>query len=149
MKFVKRRDSAVPGAIARTLSRGALTLLLLALSLAGCAVPVTRTTHIYDAPASVAYSGVEYGIVRGIDVVDTTEAPTGGGAVLGSLLGGVIGNEIGYGAGRAAATVLGAFGGAWWATPASRIRPPPARVITTASRCNLTATWCARSGTTI
>jgi len=113
MEFSMQRGSAVPGAIARKPSRGVLTpLLVLTLSLAGCAVPVTTTTHIYDAPASVAYSGVEYGTVRAIDVVDTTEAPTGGGAVLGGLIGGVIGNGIGYGAGRGAATVLGAFGGA-------------------------------------
>ena len=107
-----KANSAVPAVIARTPLRGALTLVLVSLSLAGCAVPVTRTTHIYDAPASLEYMNAEYGTVRRIDVVDTTEAPTGGGAVLGGLIGGVVGNEIGHGAGRGAATVLGAFSGA-------------------------------------
>ena len=90
----------------------AMTALVGAVSLAGCAVPVTSTTHIYEAPAAAAFSGVEYGTVRGIDVVDTTAQPTGGGALLGGLVGGVLGNQIGAGAGRGAATVLGAFGGA-------------------------------------
>ena len=80
--------------------------------LAACAVPVTRTTHIYDAPApAAAFGDVRYGTVSRIDVIDTTERPSGGGAVLGGLIGGVLGNQIGHGAGRAAATVLGAFGG--------------------------------------
>ena len=42
-----------------------------------------------------------------------TEAPrSGGGALLGALVGGLAGNSIGGGGGRAAATALGAFGGA-------------------------------------
>ena len=90
----------------------AAATLLAALTLAGCAVPVTRVTHIDEAPGRVAYRGVEYGTVRRIDLVETSEQPSGGGAVLGGLLGGVIGNQIGHGVGRGAATVLGAFGGA-------------------------------------
>lgn len=90
----------------------AATVFLAALALAGCAAPVRRVTHIGEAPRSAAYSEVEYGTVRRIDLVETSEQPTGGGAVLGGLVGGVIGNQIGHGAGRAAATVLGAFGGA-------------------------------------
>jgi len=109
-----KKDSAVNCDMARTsLPRvlGAVSVLLTA-TLIGCAVPVTRTTEIYDAPAPLAYNSVEFGTVRRIDVVDTTEEPTGGGAVLGGLVGGVLGNQIGNGAGRGAATVLGAFGGA-------------------------------------
>jgi len=51
--------------------------------------------------------------VRQIDVVDRSARPTGGGALLGGVLGGVLGNQVGQGSGRGAATVLGAFGGAW------------------------------------
>jgi outer membrane lipoprotein SlyB len=98
----------------RPRSRAAMaaTLILAAVSLAACAEPVTRVTQIYDAPGDAEYSGVEYGTVRRIDVVETTEEPTGGGAVIGGLIGGVLGNQVGHGGGRAAATVLGAFGGA-------------------------------------
>jgi outer membrane lipoprotein SlyB len=87
-------------------------VVLLTATLIGCAVPVTRTTEIYDAPEPRTYNSVEFGTVSRIEVVDTTQEPTGGGAVLGGLVGGVLGNQIGEGGGRAAATVLGAFGGA-------------------------------------
>ncbi len=82
------------------------------LTLTGCAVPVTRTTHVYEAPGRPVVAYVEYGTVRRIDVIDTTVQPTGGGTVLGALVGGVVGNQIGHGSGRAAATALGVFGGA-------------------------------------
>ena len=92
-----------------TLAAGVAALASL---LSACAAPVTRTTHVYDAPEpAVAVGDVKYGTVRRIDVVETTEQPTGGGTVLGGLVGGVLGNQIGHGAGRAAATVLGAVGG--------------------------------------
>jgi outer membrane lipoprotein SlyB len=82
-------------------------------SLAACATPVNRTTHVYEAPgyeAPAAY--VKYGTVQRIEVVETSQQAGGGGAVLGGVLGGLVGNTIGHGGGRAAATVLGAFGGA-------------------------------------
>lgn len=85
------------------------------LVLSGCAVPVTRTTHVYEAPGYPAPAPVaarRYGSVERIDVIETHQADSGGGAVLGGLLGGVVGNQIGHGAGRAAATALGVFGGA-------------------------------------
>ena len=90
----------------------AATLTFAALSLAACAAPVTTVTHIQDAPGERAYAHVEYGTVRQIDMVDQSERPTGGGAVLGGVIGGVLGNQIGSGSGRGAMTVLGAFGGA-------------------------------------
>jgi outer membrane lipoprotein SlyB len=87
-----------------------------ALGLSACAVPVTRSTRIYDAP-EVAYApaplpAVRYGSVQRIEVIETTQQPSGGGAVIGALVGGVVGNQFGHGAGRAAVTALGAFGGA-------------------------------------
>ena len=94
------------------LARGAGALAAI-LALGACAVPVTRTTRVYDAPAVyAAVPAVEYGTVRRIDVIETTAQPTGGGVALGALIGGVVGNQFGHGSGRAAATALGAFGGA-------------------------------------
>jgi outer membrane lipoprotein SlyB len=88
---------------------GAVTLVLL---LSACAVPVVRTTHVYEGPApAAAFAAAEYGSVRRIDITDISAQPTGGGALIGGLIGGVLGNQVGHGAGRAAATVLGAFGG--------------------------------------
>jgi outer membrane lipoprotein SlyB len=90
-----------------------VTGLATALVLSACAVPVTRTTRVYDAPVTyAAVPAMEYGTVRRIDVVETRLEPTGGGSVLGAVIGGVVGNQIGHGAGRAAATALGVFGGA-------------------------------------
>ena len=46
------------------------------------------------------------------NVQQVSAQPSGGGAVLGAIVGGIIGNQIGHGSGRAAATMLGTFGGA-------------------------------------
>ena len=88
--------------------------LLGAALLSACAVPVTRTTRVYEAaPPPVAMApALRYGTVARIDEVDTQAQPTGGGTVLGALVGGVVGNQFGHGSGRAAATALGVFGGA-------------------------------------
>ena len=90
----------------------ALTAATAALVLAACAGPVTRTTHIYEAPGVAVAPPVRYGTVQRIEVIETTQQAGGGGAALGALVGGVFGNQVGHGSGRAAATVLGAFGGA-------------------------------------
>ena len=42
----------------------------------------------------VAFGDVQYGTVRRIDLIETTEQPTSGGTVLGGLIGGVIGNKL-------------------------------------------------------
>lgn len=90
-----------------------------ALGLTGCAAPVTRTVHVYDAPGMAAAPPpppprhvVRYGTVSRIEVVDTQQQASGGGAVLGAVIGGVVGNQIGRGAGNALATAAGVFGGA-------------------------------------
>jgi len=110
MKSFPTHSTDTPRARSRAPIAAAATLAVL--SFAGCAAPETQVTHIYDAPAGVEFEAAEYGTVRRIDVVETSEQPTGGGAVLGGVLGGVLGNQIGSGTGRGAATVLGAFGGA-------------------------------------
>lgn len=87
------------------------------LALTGCAAPVTRTVHVYDAPGMAAAPPpprpvVRYGTVSRIEVIDTQQQASGGGAVLGAVIGGVVGNQIGRGAGNALATAAGVFGGA-------------------------------------
>jgi outer membrane lipoprotein SlyB len=94
--------------------RAVLVGAALAAGLAGCAVPVTRTTRVYEAaPPPVAMApAVRYGTVGRIEEVQTAAQPSGGGSVLGAVIGGVVGNQFGHGGGRAAATALGVFGGA-------------------------------------
>jgi outer membrane lipoprotein SlyB len=93
-----------------------LSALVGGLALTGCAVPVTRTVHVYDAPGMGAPPPprpvVHYGTVSRIEVIDTQQQVSGGGAVLGAVIGGVVGNQIGRGAGNALATAAGVFGGA-------------------------------------
>jgi outer membrane lipoprotein SlyB len=93
----------------------ALGSAIASLLLSGCAEPVTRTTHVYEAPGYPSRSPVmstRFGTVERIDVIETEHGDSGGGAMLGALVGGVVGNQVGHGVGRAAATALGAFGGA-------------------------------------
>ena len=50
------------------------------LALGACAVPVTRTTRVYEDPAMVAVAPVaQYGTVRRIEVIETAQQPSGGG----------------------------------------------------------------------
>jgi outer membrane lipoprotein SlyB len=75
-------------------------------------------------PAYPAYGGqayrpapqanVEFGRVANIEVLQHEErrAPSGAGAIIGGVLGAVVGNQVGGGFGRAAATGIGAVGGA-------------------------------------
>lgn len=84
-----------------------------AVILSACAVPVTRVTYDYEAPGAVVpIAQVDYGTVRRIQVTDTRQEITGGGALVGGLIGAVVGNQVGHGFGRAAATALGTVGGA-------------------------------------
>lgn len=84
--------------------------------LAACAVPVTRTTRVYEEPVAsrqaAAHEHARYGTVERIEVEDTQVHDSGAGAVIGGLAGGVLGHQIGRGVGNAAATALGIFGGA-------------------------------------
>ena len=67
------------------------------------------TTSSYPA------AGTEYGRIVNIEYMPVgTAAPTNNvlGAVIGGVAGGLLGNQIGSGGGRAAATILGAVGGA-------------------------------------
>jgi outer membrane lipoprotein SlyB len=122
-EFTMTTSQDFSNSIPRTPARASLLAagIAAALALSACAVPVTRTTHVYEGPATVAAApAVLYGTVSRIDVIDTTLQPTGGGTVLGALIGGVVGNEFGHGAGRAAMTAIGAVGGAAIGTNAER-----------------------------
>lgn len=117
--MVNNKQSRTARAVARAAVRpaflAAVGSAVAGLLLAGCAAPVTRTTHVYEAPGyppPPPVAATRYGTVERIDVIETRQGDSGGGAVLGALVGGVVGNQIGHGAGRAAATALGVFGGA-------------------------------------
>jgi len=104
---------AVTAYAARIRRAGLAAGLTAAALLGACATPVTSVTRVYGAPGEAATAAyAEYGTVRRIDVEETRQPVTGGGAALGALVGGVVGNDIGRGFGRAAATAIGAVGGA-------------------------------------
>ena len=88
----------------------------LAVLLASAAVVGTgcgSTTSVADAPVTGGSSySASTGTVSGIDVVPASQRGPGAGAVLGAIVGGVLGNQVGGGTGRAAATGIGAVGGA-------------------------------------
>ena len=108
--FMRHTTTPAPRKLPRSagLALGAAAVLMLA----ACAGPVTRTTHVYEAPGVAVAPAGRYGTVQRIEVIETTQQTGGGGTVLGALVGGVVGNQVGHGSGRAAATALGAFGGA-------------------------------------
>ena len=98
-----------------------LTATLLATGLSACVVapPYQQTSYpqptYQQAPQPMQQAQrVDTGRVAQMELVRTQERPqaTGGGALIGGILGAVIGHQIGGGSGRAAATVLGGFGGA-------------------------------------
>jgi outer membrane lipoprotein SlyB len=102
-----------PPSSVRHLRRARFAAALSVLALLGaCAAPVTRVTHVYEAPQASPARGVEYGTVQRIDVDETRQDVSGAGAVIGGVLGAVAGHGIGNGMGRAAATAIGAVGGA-------------------------------------
>lgn len=75
----------------------------------------TAPTYTSYPTASYPVAGTEYGRIVNIEYMPVgTAAPTNNvlGAVIGGVAGGLLGNTIGGGGGRAAATVLGAVGGA-------------------------------------
>jgi outer membrane lipoprotein SlyB len=61
----------------------------------------------------VAASCSNCGVVESIREVETKGQGSGVGLAVGGVAGGLLGNQIGHGGGRAAATVLGAAGGAF------------------------------------
>ena len=89
-----------------------LATMAAAVALSACAVPVTQTRRVVDGPQVASVSYARYGTVTRIEEIDTRVGNSGGGAALGGVIGGVVGNQVGHGSGRAAATVLGIFGGA-------------------------------------
>lgn len=88
-----------------------LPLALLAL-LGACSSPPARNESIGQAYDSRSAESVQYGTVIAIEAASGETRTTGGGAVLGAVIGAVVGNQVGSGTGRAAATGVGAVGGA-------------------------------------
>ena len=81
-----------------------------------------HTSHSSHARALVAQDAgcTNCGIVQSVERVQRRGAPQGiagtqitPGMAIGGLVGGVLGNQVGHGNGRAAATVVGAAGGAY------------------------------------
>jgi len=99
-----------------------VVLLAAAFGLSACVAPPPRHRVVYHESADQVYSSSdqEYsgrychrcGTVRDVDQIEIRHGTSGGGAVLGAIIGGVIGNQFGRGSGRAAATAIGAVGGA-------------------------------------
>jgi outer membrane lipoprotein SlyB len=101
---------------------------VLALAMAGCSTTDLYGPNSYPGPAPVTYpssgvssqpvAAVEYGRVMNVSLVSgqpsssVTSNRGIAGAAIGAVVGGLIGSQIGGGSGRAAATVLGAAGGA-------------------------------------
>jgi outer membrane lipoprotein SlyB len=83
---------------------------VLALTAACSSAP--RHENVAEAPGRSTVAYAQYGVVRNIELVSTGGHASGGGAVLGGVIGAVLGNQVGSGSGRAAATGVGAVGGA-------------------------------------
>lgn len=87
-----------------------LSLLVLA-PIASCATYLDhRHSHRYS--SSTARHVSDYGVVTRIQVMNDSSRKIGSGTILGAVLGAFIGNQVGGGNGRAAATGIGALGGA-------------------------------------
>lgn len=82
----------------------------LALVTACSSAPERRT--VGEAPVRMDSMSAMYGQVRNIQLVSSPSRSGVGGAVLGAVIGAAVGNQIGSGTGRAAATGIGAVGGA-------------------------------------
>lgn len=84
---------------------------LLMLPIAGCS---NQPGYAVQQPAlqQNVIQQQQYGTVRSIQVMNSSAAGFGGGAILGAVLGGVVGNQFGSGSGRKVATGAGVIGGA-------------------------------------
>ena len=87
------------------LRRVAVTLALIALTLAGCAQQPSY--QVVNAP--VARTGTVESVRESVE----QKSPSGLGLIAGGLIGGGLGSLIGGGNGRTAATILGAVGGGY------------------------------------
>jgi outer membrane lipoprotein SlyB len=85
---------------------------------AGCSsvsenTPPPASGSVGTAPSySSTSEAAQFGYVRNIQQHETARRSSGAGAILGAVIGGALGNQVGSGTGRAAATVIGAAGGA-------------------------------------
>ena len=73
--------------------------------------PAPLPAPVYSPPQPQAPVAAPYGVVRSIDLLQAPQQTSGAGALIGGVLGAVIGRQFGdHGSGRAAGTMVGAFG---------------------------------------
>ena len=85
------------------------TPILLAIVLASCAAPTTRTVYVSEDPQA-EYSA-SHGSITKIEQIEVSGGTSGAGAVIGGIVGGVAGHQVGQGRGKDVATIAGAVGG--------------------------------------
>lgn len=83
--------------------------ILLAIVLASCTAPTTRTVYVSEDPQA-AYRA-SHGSITKIEQVEVSGGTSGAGAVIGGIVGGVAGHQVGQGRGKDVATIAGAVGG--------------------------------------
>jgi uncharacterized protein YcfJ len=120
----KFSETRTMNAMTRTTLAAAAAAGMLGVSASANAAEYARVVSATPVSESVAVPRQE--CVNGEQVVP--QAPSGAGAAIGAIAGGVVGNQFGHGFGRAAATGLGAVGGAAIGNSVEASATPPVAV---------------------
>lgn len=108
---------------------GTTLLVLVTASLGlGCAHAQQETARVVSSTPVMQQIAVPRQVCQE-EVVTTPGQKSGAGALMGGIAGGAMGNAIGGGNGRAAATVLGLFGGAILGDKIEGSPPPESRLV--------------------
>jgi outer membrane lipoprotein SlyB len=95
---------------------GSVLGLIAVLALAACASSYPPPDPSYGGGSSQGGAYSAYGVVQSIELVQQDSRGGSGiglGTIAGAVVGGIVGNQVGAGRGNAAATVIGAAGGAY------------------------------------
>ena len=92
--------------------RISLSLLTLAASAAGSVATAQEQGRVISTTPVITQVAVPRQVCTQEQVVTQSNSKSGAGALIGGVAGGAVGNAIGNGSGRAAATMIGIFGGA-------------------------------------
>ena len=92
--------------------RISLSLLTLAASAAGSVAMAQEQGRVISTTPVITQVAVPRQVCTQEQVVTQSNSKSGAGALIGGVAGGAVGNAIGNGSGRAAATMIGIFGGA-------------------------------------
>jgi uncharacterized protein YcfJ len=92
--------------------RISLSLLTLAASAAGSVAMAQEQGRVISTTPVISQVAVPRQVCTQEQVVTQSNSKSGAGALIGGVAGGAVGNAIGNGSGRAAATMIGIFGGA-------------------------------------